>query len=73
MICKVVEKEAIRTTAGTFDCFVIETENKVKGIASRNITTQYWFASGIGIVREKTKEKHGYKSQKVLKEYFIEQ
>jgi len=58
---KVVGKEEITTTAGTFDCFVITYTNNVEasmGI-SMETTSKQWIAKGVGMVKQEDYNKKG--------------
>lgn len=55
---KVIGQETIKTSAGTFDCYIVEETVDVKtmGVKEKS-STKSWYAHGIGIVKEETYEK----------------
>ena len=57
---KVESRESITTPAGTFDCFVITSDNKAKMMmANTTHTSKMWLAEGIGMIRQDTYNKKG--------------
>jgi hypothetical protein len=58
---KVVGKEEVTTSAGTFDCYVITYTNNVEasmGI-SMETTSKQWIAKGVGMVKQEDYNKKG--------------
>tara|TARA_R110001632_G_scaffold2161_1_gene9581 strand:+ start:1558 stop:2250 length:693 start_codon:yes stop_codon:yes gene_type:complete len=57
---KVEKKESITTTAGTYDCFVLYSENKSKMMMANQVyPTRVWLAAGVGMVKQETYKKNG--------------
>lgn len=57
---KVERKEVITTPAGTFDCYVIYSENKTKMmVANKTFPTRLWLAEGVGMVKQESYNKNG--------------
>lgn len=57
---KVEKQETITTPAGTFECFVIYSDNKSKMMmASQNYPSRLWLAEGIGMVKQDSFNKNG--------------
>ena len=57
---KVEKQERITTPAGTFDCFVIYSENQSKMMmTSQNFPSRLWLAEDVGMVRQETYNKNG--------------
>ena len=57
---KVQRQESITTPAGTFDCYVIYSENNVKAsIIKQKFSSRIWLAEGIGMVKQETYNKNG--------------
>ncbi|WP_297796939.1 hypothetical protein [uncultured Eudoraea sp.] len=57
---KVEKQETITTPAGTFDCFVIYSENQSKMMmASQNFPNRLWLAEGVGMVKQDSFNKSG--------------
>lgn len=56
----VEKKETVTTPAGTFDCFVIYTDNKVKAmIMKQSFPSRVWFAEGVGMIKQESYSKNG--------------
>lgn len=53
---KVEKQEKVTTPAGTFDCYVVYSENKTKMITTKQRT---WLAEGIGMVKQESYNKKG--------------
>tara|TARA_Y100001933_G_scaffold199254_1_gene200175 strand:+ start:11142 stop:11732 length:591 start_codon:yes stop_codon:yes gene_type:complete len=53
---KVEKQENVTTPAGTFDCYVVYSENKTKLITTKQRT---WLAEGIGMVKQESYNKKG--------------
>jgi len=57
---KVEKQETITTPAGTFNCYVIYSENQSKMMmASQNFPSRLWLAEDIGMVKQETFNKNG--------------
>lgn len=57
---KVEKKESVTTTAGTFDCFVLYSENRSKMMMANQVyPSRVWLAEGIGMVKQETYKKNG--------------
>jgi hypothetical protein len=57
---KIVGKESIQTSAGVFDCFVLEETITIKSMMMKDVEKiKSWYAYGIGLVKEITYDKNG--------------
>lgn len=57
---KVVSKESVTTTAGTFECFKVEQISEVKmGFVNREYKSVSYIAEGVGVVRSESFDKKG--------------
>lgn len=57
---RVEKKETITTPAGTFDCFVLFSENKTKMMVSTmSLSSRLWLAENIGMVKQESYNKNG--------------
>lgn len=57
---KVEKQETITTPAGTFECFVIYSDNKSKMMmANQTYPNRLWLAEGIGMVKQDSFNKNG--------------
>lgn len=56
---EVLDREEIKTPAGTFDCLVLTQTTESKMIVKVQATTKEWFAPGVGLVRSETYNKKG--------------
>ena len=57
---KVEKKETVTTPAGTFECYVIYSENQSKMMmASQNFPSRLWLAEGVGMIKQDTFKKNG--------------
>lgn len=57
---KVEKKETITTPAGTFECYVIYSENQSKMMmSSQNFPSRLWLAEGVGMIKQETFKKNG--------------
>ncbi|AZQ60426.1 hypothetical protein EJ994_17055 [Maribacter sp. MJ134] len=57
---KVEKKENVTTPAGTFECFVLYSENQSKVMmAKSNFPSRVWLAEGVGMVKQETYKKNG--------------
>ncbi|PCJ98676.1 MAG: hypothetical protein COA50_00055 [Flavobacteriaceae bacterium] len=57
---RVERKEVITTPAGTFDCYVIYSENKTKMmVVNKTFPTRLWLAEGVGMVKQESYNKNG--------------
>ncbi|MBT8222960.1 MAG: hypothetical protein KJN96_07300 [Eudoraea sp.] len=70
---KVESQESITTQAGTFDCFVISSDNKAKMMmANTSHTSKMWLAEGFGMIRQDIFNKNGKLMSKVVLTRFTE-
>ncbi len=57
---KVEKQESVTTPAGTFDCYVIYTDNKIKAVMVKNsFPSRVWFAEGVGMIKQESYNKSG--------------
>lgn len=57
---KVEKKESVTTTAGTYDCFVLYSENRSKMMMANQVyPSRVWLAEGVGMVKQETYKKNG--------------
>ncbi|WP_282050712.1 hypothetical protein [Maribacter aquivivus] len=57
---KVEKKESVTTTAGTYDCFVLYSENRSKMMMANQVyPSRVWLAESIGMVKQETYKKNG--------------
>ena len=57
---KVEKKESVTTSAGTYDCFVLYSENRSKMMMANQVyPSRVWLAEGIGMVKQETYKKNG--------------
>ncbi len=57
---KVEKKESVTTAAGTFDCFVIYSDNNVKAVmVKQTFPSRVWFAEGVGMIKQESYNKNG--------------
>lgn len=64
---KVEGKESLSTPAGTFDCYVITSDNKAKMMmANTTHTSKMWLTEGVGMIRQDTFNKNGKLMSKVM-------
>lgn len=57
---KVEKQESVTTPAGTFDCYVVYSENKSKVMmAKHTFPSRVWLAEGVGMVKQETYKKNG--------------
>ena len=57
---KVEKQETVTTPAGTFECYVIYSENQSKMMmASQNFPSRLWLAEGVGMIKQETFKKNG--------------
>jgi len=57
---KVEKKENVTTSAGTYDCFVIYSENRSKMMMVNQVyPSRVWLAEGVGMVKQETYKKNG--------------
>ena len=57
---KVEKQESITTPAGTFDCYVIYSDNQSKMMmAKQNFPSRLWLAEGVGMVKQESYKKNG--------------
>lgn len=57
---KVEKKENVTTPAGTYDCYVLYSENHSKiMMANQVFPSRVWLAEGVGMVKQETYKKNG--------------
>ena len=57
---KLEKKETVTPPVGTFDCYVIYSENNVKAsIIKQKFSSRIWLAEGIGMVKQESYNKNG--------------
>ena len=57
---KVEKKESVTTPAGTYDCFVLYSENHSKVMMANQVyPSRVWLAEGVGMVKQETYKKNG--------------
>ncbi|CAG2532055.1 Protein of unknown function (DUF3108) [Maribacter dokdonensis] len=56
----VEKKESISTPAGTYDCYVLYSENRSKMMMANQVyPSRVWLAEGVGMVKQETYKKNG--------------
>lgn len=68
---KVEKKESVTTPAGTFDCYVVYSENESKTMGTtQTFPARMWLAEGVGMVKQESYKKNGdLMSRMALTEY----
>ena len=68
MVNRTVEKkETLTTPAGTFDCYVITSDNNAKMMMANTAhTSRMWLAEGIGMIRQDVFNKKGKRVSKAV-------
>ena len=57
---KVEKKESVTTSAGTYDCYVLYSENQSKMMmVNQFYPSRVWLAEGVGMVKQETYKKNG--------------
>jgi predicted RND superfamily exporter protein len=57
---KVEKKENVTTPAGTYDCYVLYSENQSKVMMANQVyPSRVWLAEGVGMVKQETYKKNG--------------
>ncbi len=56
---EVIGQEKITTSAGTFQCYKIESQMEIKNIITTTVKTKEWVAEGVGVVKSETFNKKG--------------
>lgn len=57
---KVEKKENITTPAGSFECYVIYSENKMKAMmVKQSAPSRIWYAEGVGMIKQESYNKNG--------------
>ncbi|MGB5228456.1 MAG: hypothetical protein WBN55_09335, partial [Eudoraea sp.] len=57
---KVEKQESVTTPAGTFDCYVIYSENQSKMMmVNQNFPSRLWLAEDVGMVKQESFNKNG--------------
>lgn len=61
MVSRKVEKqETLSTSAGTFDCFVVYSENRTKVMmVNKTYPSRVWLAEGVGMVKQESYKANG--------------
>lgn len=63
---KVVAREVIETSAGSFDCFKIESTTHIKAIFKSTTNSIHWFSPKVGTVKTENYDKKGKLSSYTL-------
>ncbi len=57
---KVEKKESVTTPAGTFDCYVIYSDNKMKAMmVNQTFPSRVWFSEGVGMIKQESFNQNG--------------
>lgn len=57
---KVEKKESVTTPAGTYDCYVVYSENQSKMMMANQVyPSRVWLAEGVGMVKQENYKKNG--------------
>jgi len=57
---KVEKKESVTTPAGTYECYVIYSDMKMKAMmVKQSIPSRMWFAEGVGMIKQENYNKNG--------------
>jgi hypothetical protein len=57
---KVEKKETVTTSAGSFDCYVIYSDNQTQAMGmNKTFPSRLWLAEGVGMVKQETFKKDG--------------
>jgi hypothetical protein len=57
---KVEKQESVTTPAGTFNCYVIYTDNESKMMmVNQSFPSRLWLAEGVGMVKQESYKKNG--------------
>ena len=57
---KVEKKESVTTPAGTYDCYIVYSENQSKMMMANQVyPSRVWLAEGVGMVKQETYKKNG--------------
>ncbi|MEH6761882.1 MAG: hypothetical protein V7687_12020 [Maribacter arcticus] len=57
---KVEKKESVTTPTGTYDCYVVYSENQSKMMMANQVyPSRVWLAEGVGMVKQETYKKNG--------------
>jgi hypothetical protein len=57
---KVEKKETVTTAAGSFDCYVIYSDNQTQAMGmNKTFPSRLWLAEGVGMVKQETYSKKG--------------
>jgi len=57
---KVEKQESVTTPAGTFDCYVIYSDNIMKAMmVKQSFPSRVWFAEGVGMIKQESYNKNG--------------
>ena len=57
---KVEKQESVTTPAGTFDCFVVYSENLIKAMmVKQSFSSRVWYSEGVGMIKQESYKKNG--------------
>lgn len=57
---KVEKQESVTTPAGTFDCFVVYSENLIKAMmVKQSFPSLVWYSEGVGMIKQESYKKNG--------------
>ncbi len=57
---KVEKQESVTTPAGTFDCYVIYSENVIKAMmVNQSFPSRVWYSEGVGMIKQYSYKKNG--------------
>ena len=57
---KVEKQESVTTPAGTFDCYVIYSDNMMKAMmVKQTFPSRVWFSEGVGMIKQESFNKNG--------------
>jgi hypothetical protein len=57
---KVEKQESVTTPAGTFDCYVIYNDNKMKAMMVKStLGSRVWYSEGVGMIKQESYKKNG--------------
>lgn len=57
---KVEKQESVTTLAGTFDCYVIYSDNMMKAMmVKQTFPSRVWFSEGVGMIKQESYNKNG--------------
>jgi len=68
---KVVGKETLQTSAGSFDCIKMTYIAETKMLGTKAIETAIWYADGVGMIRQESYDKKGALDSKMELTKFV--